>query len=384
MADKIEGLIISEILADNAGSAASDTDGDGGANKADEFVEIQNASNSNVSLEGFELWSETVGLLYAFDDADTIAGGETATVVAEYTGTPPPGFYDSGESNNVNWLPDGEGQKFDSIFLVNRDTGQYVVLSYGSPPRTPTLPASFPGTTRIGAGETIDSSAPNGIAFARDADGNFEQTTPDPGTPGVPCFCPGTMIRTAQGPVAVEDLRPGMLLRSRDAGLVPLRAVRRCVVPPGRANVTPSLWPILLPRGVLSLRAPITVSPNHRFLINDPQANLMFGAQEVLVAAKHLIGEGAMRLDPKGKPLVYFHLLLDDHMILKAHGIWTESLFLGDANVDQKGIAAKWNVMADIDQRTIAHATTARPVLAAYEAKLLLRVLRPEPLRQAA
>lgn len=110
----------------------------------------------------------------------------------------------------------------------------------------------------------------------------------------------------------------------------------------------------------------------------------MFGAQEVLVAAKHLIGEGAMRLDPKGKPLVYFHLLLDDHMILKAHGIWTESLFLGDANVDQKGTAAKWNVMADIDQRTIAHATTARPVLAALEAKLLLRMLRPEPLLQAA
>jgi len=384
MADKIEGLIISEILADNAGNAASDTDGDGSANKADEFVEIQNTSNSTVSLDGFELWSEKVGLLYAFGASDTIAGGQTATVVAEYTGTPPPGFYDSGESNNVNWLPDGEGQKFDSIFLVNRDTGEYVVLSYGDPPRTPTLPGTFPGTARIGAGEAIDSNSPNGVAFARNTDGDFVETSPDPGTPGVPCFCPGTMISTDQGPVAVEDLKPGMLLWSRDAGFVPLRAVRRAVISAGRANADPTLWPILLTQGVLSLRTAIKVSPNHRFLLNAPQASLLFGAAEVLVAAKHLIGDGAVQMNPQGKPLTYYHLLLDTHTILMAQGIWTESLFLGDATLDHQKFLTLWDVMPGIDLSAITHATTARPVLAAYEAKLLLQVLRPSALRRTA
>ena len=36
------------------------------------------------------------------------------------------------------------------------------------------------------------------------------------------CFCRGTLIETAQGPVAVEDLTPGMLVRTRDNGMQPI------------------------------------------------------------------------------------------------------------------------------------------------------------------
>tara|TARA_R110002074_G_scaffold400693_1_gene596737 strand:+ start:254 stop:655 length:402 start_codon:yes stop_codon:yes gene_type:complete len=129
MADRLDGLIISEILADNAGGAAIDTDGDGNTNKSDEFIEIQNTTGSPLSLDGYEIWSEKQGELYRFGPSDTIASGGTATVVGNYD-----------------------------------------------------------GTTRIGAGEQIDSNAPNGTAFARNADGDFEETSPDPGNPGMPCF----------------------------------------------------------------------------------------------------------------------------------------------------------------------------------------------------
>ena len=372
MADKIDGLIISEILADNAGGNAFDTDGDGGANKADEYIEIQNTTGGPLSLAGFELWSEKVGLLYAVGSGDTVAAGETATVVAEYTGTPPAGYYDSGEANNVNWLPDGEGQKFDSIFLVNSTTGEYVVLSYGNPPVTPTLPTSFPGTTLVGSGEQIDSNAPNGTAFARDENGDFVETTPTPGTPGVPCFCPGTMIETAKGPVAVENLLPGTMLKTLDAGFAPLLAVRRFVIPAGRAKMDPALWPILLPKGVLSVRQPIKVSPNHCFLLRRPQASLLFGSSEVLVRAQHLIDQGAVQLKPQGGALIYYHLLLNEHAILHAHGIWTESLFLGDTVSDLAKFPAQWELMPNVDLRRIAHDRTARMVLAGYEVQVLL------------
>jgi hypothetical protein len=135
---------------------------------------------------------------------------------------------------------------------------------------------------------------------------------------------------------------------------------------------------------VLSRRTPIKVSPNHRFLLSVPQASLLFGAAEVLVAAKHLIGEGAVQMNPQGKPLTYYYVLLDDHSILMGQGIWTESMFLGDATLDHQEFLTLWDVMPGIDLGAITHATTARPILAAYEAKLLLQVLRPSALRHTA
>jgi len=107
----------------------------------------------------------------------------------------------------------------------------------------------------------------------------------------------------------------------------------------------PVLWPVVLPQGVLSPRTAIKVSPNHRFLLNAPQTSLLFGAAEVLVAAKHLIGDGAVQLDPQGKPLTYYHLLLDAHTILMAEGIWTESLFLGDATLEHQEFLTLWDAM---------------------------------------
>ena len=80
MADFLNGIFISEILADHAGGQAVDVDGDGNTNKADEFIEMGNASGAPISLDGYELWSETNGLLFAFDADDVLNAGGTATV----------------------------------------------------------------------------------------------------------------------------------------------------------------------------------------------------------------------------------------------------------------------------------------------------------------
>ncbi|MGJ5619755.1 Hint domain-containing protein [Sulfitobacter sp. MF3-043] len=372
MADKLDGLIISEILADNGGGSAFDTDGDGEANKADEFVEIQNTTNSAISLDGYEIWSEKAGQLYSFGPGDTIAAGGTATVVGEYIGTPPAGYYDSGASNSVNWLPDGEGQKFDSIFLVNSVTGEYVVLSYGVPPRTPTLPSGFPGTTRIGAGETIASNAPNGTAFSRDINGDFVESAPTPGAPGVPCFCPGTLIETVKGPVTVEKLRPGMLLRSLDSVFEPLLGIKRHVLPAARVFSDPTLLPVLLPAGSFGNSRPLMVSPNHRIMLRSLRVSMLFGGSEVLVAAKHLLPHGATRVPFEGRPQSYYHLLFKDHVILQANGLWTESLFLGDVIDQDESARCDWDFVPGTAPSSIKHAYAARPILRRYEAHVLL------------
>ncbi|MEW9921488.1 Hint domain-containing protein [Marimonas sp. MJW-29] len=378
----MDGLIISEILADNAGASAIDTDGDGWSNKADEFIEIQNTTNSTISLDGYEIWSQKGGLLYSFGSGDTIAAGGTATVVGEYTGTPPAGYYESTTNNNINWLPDGEGQKFDSIFLVNSNTGEYVVLSYGAPPRTPVLPAGFPGTTRIGAGETIDSSAPNGTAFVRDINGDMVEGTPSPGTPGVPCFCAGTLIDTDLGAVPVQFLRPGARLLTLDDGVSTLLGIRRFEISPAAQAHDPSLLPLRLPRGLCGASMPLELSPNHRVLVRSFQANLLFESAEVLIAAKLLAGFGAMQLDPTSRPLVYFHLLLGRHAVLRAHGIWAESLFLGDmVRAHYKNMVA-WDLLPGVSLADLGHAETARLVLRAYEARLLLGLIAPPDARR--
>ena len=381
MADKLNGILISEILADNAGGSAFDTDGDGTANKADEYIELQNSTGSAVSLVGYELWSEKEGLLYSFGSGATIAAGGTATVVAEYSGTPPSGYYDAGESNSVNWLPDGEGQKFDSIFLVDNATGDYIVLSYGNPPRTPTEPTGFPGTNLIGTGEQIDSSSPNGTAFTRDANGDMAEGSPSPGTPGVPCFVEGTLIDTPNGQVPVEALQPGDLVQTCDAAEQPLLGIRRVVLPSSLLARHPGLRSVRLPRAFVSADAPLVLSPNHRVLIQGGWADLLFGSAEVLVAAKYFRDHGASVLPDRGRPLVYIHLLLAEHHILRANGAWVESLFMGDLMSGDDAWFGEWSMQNDVRLEHIWHAQTARPVLRRFEADLLFEMTRAAPLR---
>lgn len=378
VADKLDGLIISEILADNAGGAATDVDGDGNTNKADEFIEIQSTNGAPLSLDGYELWSGKEGLLYSFGSSDVIGAGQTATVVGNYTGTPPAGYYSAGAAENANWLPDGEAQKFDSIFLVNSNTGDYVVLSYGDPPRAPVEPSSFPGTNRIGAGETINSDAPNGTAFARDANGDFTEATPTPNTPGVTCFVAGTLIETEEGPLPVCALRPGIRLATRDNGWQPLSARRETTITPAMMRAFPALCPVRIPIGFCGAQRPLDVSGAHSLLWADPQAEVLFDSREVFVPARALIGHGAVPSPLAAKTLTYHHLLLPQHEVVMAHGVWSESLFMG--HIARRGRRAldQWHIGADVALRDIKHRSTARLVLRGFEAEVLLRTATAE------
>lgn len=374
MADRLDGLIISEILADNAGKNAVDIDGDGRINKADEFIEIQNTSANAISLDGFQLWSGTSGLLFGFGAGATVGAGQTATIIGNYTGTPPAGFYSAGLPENGNWLADGEAQRFDSIFFVNSNTGEYMVLSYGQPPRVPVLPAGFPGTTRIGAGETINSGAPNGTSFLRDANGNFVEGPPTPNTPGITCFVTGTLIDTEEGPLPVETLRPGVGLLTRDNGFQPLLARRTTGITANMIVQTPMLAPVRIGAGTFGATQNIDVSGAHALLWCDVQAELLFGNAEVLVPARHLLGQGATPTPRTSEAFAYHHLLLAQHEVLCAHGVWSESLFMGDQALRARTELSQWDIHRDVVLRDIRHTETARPLLHAYEVEALLNM----------
>lgn len=369
MADKLSGIFISEILADNAGGQAVDVDGDGNTNKADEFIELQNTTGSDVSLAGFELWSDQEGQLFSFGAGDIISPGGTATVLGNYSGTPPTGFFDAGLPENGNFLQDGEGNKYDTIYLVDTNTGEFIAFSYGNPPRTPNPPSNFPGTTQIGAGEAIDSSAPNGTAFTRDANGDLIESTPTPGTPDIPCFVSDCLIETDQGPIAAGNITPGMQVLTLDAGFQPVCAIRSAMVSQRDLVMHPELRPIVFPSAT---DPDLIVSPSHRIYLNCDAAQLLFGMSQVLAPANAFTGFAGTYGDAPEAPVTYVHLLFDKHQIIRANGIWTESLFLGDVVTPSLAKLTGWQVAPNFDLARATHCATARPVLRGFETRLLL------------
>lgn len=335
MAAKLSnGLLFTEFLADNAGASAFDTDGDGDANKADEFVTIQSADGAPLALDGIEIWSAKRGQLYKFGAADSLGPQGTATVVGQFDGPPPAGFFDAGlpdDNTNAGLLEDGEAGKNDTLYLLDTETGEYVGFSYGDPLLRHPPPPGFPGTESRGH-ESLASSAPNGISFRRDANGRFrENADPQPGKRAAPCFLAGTLIATPRGPRPVETLRAGDRVLTRDAGALPIRWTGGARLDRTDLRAAPHLHPFRVTASALGPGLPardLWLSPQHRVLVRSRIAGRMFGTPEVLIAVKKLIAcPGIAQI---ALPFVrYHHILLDGHHLLEAEGLPCESLYLG-------------------------------------------------------
>ena len=382
MTDFLDGIFISEMLVDNpsGGGSGTDTDGDGASSKGDEYVELQNATGSTKLLDGYELWSEDRGKLYEFSPGDTIEPGQTATVVGEYTGALPDDYYDAGNSDGTNFLADGEGTRNDSIFLVNSDTGEYVVFSYGQPPVAPILPPGFPGTTQVGAGETLNSGGPNNTAFVRDASGNFAEGTPNPGTPGPVCYTPGTLILTMRGEVAVEHLRIGDRLITADHGA---RKILRVIRTWHSFRDGPHKHkPIEIKSGSLGPGLPrqtLVVSPQHRILLQGTAVETMFGAREVLALAKGLVGLDHVRVMSGKRSVTYYSLLCERHEVILANGAWSESFYVGPTALSmlhRRSRADLEDLFPAVREDPISgYGPVARQVLTRAETEALVAVL---------
>lgn len=143
---------------------------------------------------------------------------------------------------------------------------------------------------------------------------------------GVPCFTPGTAIRTPRGPVPVDYLRPGDLVETLDNGAQPLLWVGQRDLSPGTLQLAPRAKPILIPEGVLGNSAPLVVSPQHAMLLG-PDQGLRAPA---LVRAKHLAeAPGPIRIAAGKKRVRYHHLFFAQHQIVWANGALTESFYPG-------------------------------------------------------
>jgi Ca2+-binding RTX toxin-like protein len=154
------------------------------------------------------------------------------------------------------------------------------------------------------------------------------------------CFTPGTYVATVRGEVAVENLREGDKVFTRDNGIQTLAWAGKRDLTGRELTDNPEFNPVHIRKGALGNGVPerdMVVSPNHRMLITSNIADVLFGEREVLVAAKHLTSlDGVDQI--KTPNVQYIHLMFEQHEIILADGAWTESFQPGDHSLN--GIAS--------------------------------------------
>jgi hypothetical protein len=90
--------------------------------------------------------------------------------------------------------------------------------------------------------------------------------------------------------------------------------------------------------GTFGFHRRLVVSPQHRILLTHWMAELMFGEDEVLVAAKDLVNDCSVRI-VEGGTIDYFHLLFDRHQI-----VWSE-------RPGNRKLPARPSVMGEFEER---------------------------------
>lgn len=145
---------------------------------------------------------------------------------------------------------------------------------------------------------------------------------------GVICFTPGTRLDTPDGPIAVENLREGDRISTRDDGAQEIRWIGQRRMTGARFHAMPDLCPIRIRAGAMGVDVPpddLIISPDHRVLIRGAHAQALFNSDEVLVAARDLVNDYSITV-LHGVPMIdYIHLALDRHQIVWANGVETET-----------------------------------------------------------
>lgn len=221
---------------------------------------------------------------------------------------------------------------------------------------------------------TIDTATPftNGTVFNSTISFNPSIFDID-----IPCFSAGTMIRTPDGFCAVESLRVGDLVMTADHGAQPLRWINQRRLNARQMDSGPHLRPVRIMAAALGAGCPATdlvVSPQHRVLVRSKIAQRMFEADEVLVAAKHLIGLPGITLADDLQDVIYVHFLCDQHEVVFANGAPTESLYAGPVAMKALGADAVAEILAifpDLAQFDSFRLSPVRPLVRGREGRAM-------------
>ena len=146
----------------------------------------------------------------------------------------------------------------------------------------------------------------------------------------------GTLIATRDGDTAVEDLRPGDLIKTRDNGYVALRWISCCTLPDQGGNDGGPHHPLRIRADALGYQRPshdLLVSPRFRYLSNHPSCTRLYGSPETLAPVVDLVDDGSVLRVRPSPDLMFYNLMFDRHQIFMANGLETESYHPGEYGV---------------------------------------------------
>jgi hypothetical protein len=198
-----------------------------------------------------------------------------------------------------------------------------------------------------------------------------------PNDAGVICFTPGTRLQTPSGPCPIETLRPGDLVSTKDNGPQPVLWIGRRHMSGARLHAMPHLRPIRIRSSSFGTGQPdedLLVSPRHRMLIRGPVAWSLFNTDEVLIAAADLRNDLTITVDYRLREVTYVHVLLEQHQIVWANGLETESFHPAHAALDEMDPGQRNGLLAVLPALAAGpdtYGAPARRPLTAPEAAIL-------------
>lgn len=301
--------------------------------KGDDFLF---GGKGNDYLDG----GEGADYLVGGEGFDTFVAGHGDTIVDFNAGIPVEALNDGDGSNN-DFVDLSDYYNADNLAIINARREEQGLERFKTPLHWMRADQDDDGrlndiNSANGFGQDFFMKIQNdGKAVAGDVL-NYETTH-------VVCFGADALIETARGAVRAGDLEVGDMVRTRDAGLQPIRWIGVNRLSAAQLDANPKLRPIRIRAGALGQDVPssdLVVSPQHRVLVRSRIAQKMFGADEVLVAAKQLCQLDGIDIAEDLSSVTYVHFLFDEHQIVFSNGAETESLFTGDVALKSVGPAA--------------------------------------------
>lgn len=146
-------------------------------------------------------------------------------------------------------------------------------------------------------------------------------------------FSHGVLIQTSEGPVAVEDLYPGMMLECANGAMTQLMWKGSITLVPGAScdDQKPDRLYRVMPEA-FGLGRPVqdqTFGPHARRLDRDPKMRSVLGTSAALVPLSALAdGSTVIEVTPVSPSRVY-HLACEDHQTILAAGLEVETYHPG-------------------------------------------------------
>lgn len=258
----------------------------------------------------------------AGNDVFIISGGND-TITDFNTGNS--GTITDGDTTNNDFVDlSGYYETLYELWADQRDDG---ILNQSNTLDTRGNAVDYSDNTQFGTGSLTFTGA-TGDRFFFNADNT-----------GVVCFTPGTMILTPSGEVPIETLRVGDLVVTRDNGVKPLLWIGTKHLGARELSAHPSLKPVLLKGSFFGGARDLIVSPQHGVLLHSD----LRGGDETFYRAVHLsrMAGGAARQMAGCRSVIYMHLLFDQHEVVFANGLASESLYPGASALQTVGAAAR-------------------------------------------